>query len=195
VSKEPFSDGPTGKAGFEAVYRAIDERYDVRNPDLVALVFQCLDHAGVISQQARERFASRVDARVFDQIEIETLKVLNSHGPTARLRISQRLECDDSAQGELGDALAKLKELHRDPQAWSASVDEQLERWVAAELLAVDGGDPTDGLPYTVSPPHLFLSPPQGPSHRTRSLQPRAEGEEGRLDAKYDDEDGGSGER
>jgi hypothetical protein len=63
-------------AQFDAIRRAIDERYDVRGSLLATLISIALDGGGTISNSKRKRFAANLPAEVFDAIEAETRAVL-----------------------------------------------------------------------------------------------------------------------
>jgi Fic family protein len=63
-------------AHFDAIRRAIDERYDVRGSLLATLISIALDGGGTISNSKRKRFAANLPAEVFDAIEAETRAVL-----------------------------------------------------------------------------------------------------------------------
>ncbi len=57
-------------ARYDAVYKAVDERYDVRGSDLANLVMMCLSNNGVVSQNRRRQFQYTVPEAVFDCIEL-----------------------------------------------------------------------------------------------------------------------------
>ncbi|UST52325.1 Fic family protein (plasmid) [Comamonadaceae bacterium OTU4NAUVB1] len=63
---------------FDAVHRAIDERFDVRGSVLATLVAIGLQADGTISRTKRARYAAVVPAAVFDAIEMEIRRVLAS---------------------------------------------------------------------------------------------------------------------
>lgn len=54
---------------FDQVYRAVDERYDVRGKDLTTLVLSALQNEGHVSNHRRKQFADSVPDWVFDSIE------------------------------------------------------------------------------------------------------------------------------
>lgn len=56
-------------ARYDAVYKAVDERYDVRGSDLANLVMMCLSNNGVVSQNRRRQYQYTVPEAVFDYIE------------------------------------------------------------------------------------------------------------------------------
>ena len=58
-------------AQFDALYKAVDERFDVRGPDLTTLVLSCLQNKGKVSANQRKKFADIVQAAVFDALEDE----------------------------------------------------------------------------------------------------------------------------
>lgn len=54
---------------FDQVYRAIDERFDVRGKDLTTLVLNALQNKGKVSNNRRKQFSLTVQQHVFDAIE------------------------------------------------------------------------------------------------------------------------------
>lgn len=56
-------------AKFDRIYKAVDERFDVRGSDLTTLVLSCLQNNGRVSANRRKKFALTVPAIVFDAIE------------------------------------------------------------------------------------------------------------------------------
>lgn len=54
---------------FDAVYKAADERFDVRGSELSKLVMMCLSSDGVISKNRRKQFQYVASEEVFDFIE------------------------------------------------------------------------------------------------------------------------------
>ncbi len=56
-------------ARYDAVFRAVNDRFDIRNNDLTTLILSCLQNAGVVSKHRRKQFASRVPKGAFDFIE------------------------------------------------------------------------------------------------------------------------------
>lgn len=56
-------------ADYDAVVKRIDGAFDVRGPDLAALVLRCFERDGVLSGKRRAQYAARVPAAVFDAIE------------------------------------------------------------------------------------------------------------------------------
>ena len=80
----------THLAHFDAIRRAIDDRYDVRGSLLATLISIALDGEGTISNNKRKRFAADLPAGVIDAIEAKTRAVLaNAAEPTD--------DADDSA--------------------------------------------------------------------------------------------------
>lgn len=63
-------------AHFDAIRRAIDERYDVRGSLLATLISIAMEGSGTISNSKRKRFAADLPAEVFDAIEAETRAVM-----------------------------------------------------------------------------------------------------------------------
>ncbi len=64
---------------FDAVRRAVNDRYDVRETILHHLINGCLDLNGVVSKNLRKRYVDRVDDVVFDFIETEAKKALEQY--------------------------------------------------------------------------------------------------------------------
>ena len=64
---------------YDAIVRAVDERFDVRGSDLSLLVICCLDNGGRLSKHRRKQFQGRVPDLVFDYIE----KLANESGMKA----------------------------------------------------------------------------------------------------------------
>ncbi|EMM5100264.1 Fic family protein [Pseudomonas aeruginosa] len=54
---------------YDAVYRAVDERFDVRGSDLALLVMMCLTNEGKVSINRRKQFQYTVPEAVFGYIE------------------------------------------------------------------------------------------------------------------------------
>ena len=54
---------------FDQVYRAVDERFDVRGNDLTTLVISALQNGGRVSENRRKQFQLTVPAMVFEAIE------------------------------------------------------------------------------------------------------------------------------
>lgn len=61
---------------YDAVYKTVDERFDVRGSDLANLVMMCLSNGGVVSNNRRKQYLYRVPEQVFDFIELTTQQVL-----------------------------------------------------------------------------------------------------------------------
>lgn len=58
-------------AQFDALFKAVDERFDVRGNDLTTLVLACLQNKGKVPTNRRKKFADTVPEAVFDAIEAE----------------------------------------------------------------------------------------------------------------------------
>lgn len=54
---------------FDRLYRAVDERFDVRSNDLTSLVLACLQNSGKVSANRRKKYVQRVPDAVFAAIE------------------------------------------------------------------------------------------------------------------------------
>ncbi|MCC5863435.1 MAG: Fic family protein, partial [Gammaproteobacteria bacterium] len=54
---------------FDQVYRAVDERFDVRGSELTTLVISALQNNGKVSKNRRQQFQHRVPGAAFDAIE------------------------------------------------------------------------------------------------------------------------------
>ncbi|MDT4820125.1 hypothetical protein FQZ97_532590 [compost metagenome] len=63
-------------ACYDTVYRAVDERYDLRGSDLANLVMMCLSNDGKVSNNRRKQYQYRVPEEVFDFIEQMAQQVL-----------------------------------------------------------------------------------------------------------------------
>ncbi|MBK5003189.1 Fic family protein [Pseudomonas sp. S31] len=63
-------------ANYDAVYKAVDEKTDVRGSDLANLVMMCLSNGGVVSKNRRKQYLYRVPEPIFDLIEQTTQQVL-----------------------------------------------------------------------------------------------------------------------
>lgn len=61
---------------YDAVYRAVDERFDVRGSDLAQLVMMTLTNDGKVSQNRRKQFKYSVPEIVFDFLEEQAQQVL-----------------------------------------------------------------------------------------------------------------------
>jgi hypothetical protein len=62
---------------YDAVLRAVNERFDVRGSTLSTLVMMSLDNGGVVSKNRRKQFAGAVPEAVFDAIEEAAKAVLD----------------------------------------------------------------------------------------------------------------------
>lgn len=58
-------------AAYDHVVRVVNDRYDVRGPDLSNLVRSCLENGNKLSNNRRKQYASRMLPEVFDLIERE----------------------------------------------------------------------------------------------------------------------------
>jgi len=56
-------------ARYDAVVRAVNDRFDIQNNDLTTLILSCLQNEGVVSKHRRKQFANRVPEDAFDFIE------------------------------------------------------------------------------------------------------------------------------
>jgi len=63
---------------FDTVYKAVDERFDVRGSELSKLVMMCLSNDGVISKNRRKQFQYIASEEVFDFIEQAAQQVLEA---------------------------------------------------------------------------------------------------------------------
>src|SRR3990167_598610 len=61
---------------YDAVYKAVDERFDIRGSDLANLVMMCLTNDGFVSKHRRKQYQYSVPTEVFDYIEQATQQVL-----------------------------------------------------------------------------------------------------------------------
>lgn len=65
-------------AQFDRIFKAVDERFDVRGNDLTNLVLECLQNNGKVSANRRKKFVDTVPVFVFDAIEAEWQSLLRS---------------------------------------------------------------------------------------------------------------------
>lgn len=63
---------------YDVVYKAVDERFDVRGSDLASLVMMCLTNGGTVSNNRRKQFVYRVPEAVFDFIEEMSQQALST---------------------------------------------------------------------------------------------------------------------
>lgn len=63
-------------ACYDTVYRAVNDRYDVRGSDLANLVMMCLSNDGIVSRNRRRQYQYAVQAEVFDYLEQQSQQVL-----------------------------------------------------------------------------------------------------------------------
>lgn len=61
---------------YDTVYKAVDERFDVRGSDLAPLVMMCLTNGGTVSNNRRRQYLYRVPEAVFNFIEETAQQVL-----------------------------------------------------------------------------------------------------------------------
>lgn len=54
---------------YDAIYRRIDQQFDVSNADLSKLVMFCMDQHGTLSQHRRKQYQHRVPVDAFDALE------------------------------------------------------------------------------------------------------------------------------
>lgn len=71
---------------YDAVYTAVDDRFDVRGSDLANLVMMCLSNGGVVSNNRRKQYLYRVPEAVFDFLEQTAQQVL-ARAPTDAERL------------------------------------------------------------------------------------------------------------
>ncbi len=65
-------------AQFDVIFKAVDERFDVRGNDLTILVLACLQNDGKVSANRRKKFSDTVPELVFDAIEAEWQSLFRS---------------------------------------------------------------------------------------------------------------------
>jgi hypothetical protein len=56
-------------ARYDKIWKAVNERFDLRGSDLSTLVVCCLDNGGKLSKHRRKQFTDRVPESVFDYID------------------------------------------------------------------------------------------------------------------------------
>lgn len=61
---------------YDAVYKAVDEQFDIRGSDLANLVMMCLANDGIVSKHRRKQYQYTVPAEVFDYIEEVAQQIL-----------------------------------------------------------------------------------------------------------------------
>ncbi|GGY09690.1 cell division protein Fic [Litchfieldella qijiaojingensis] len=61
---------------FDQVYRAVDERFDIRGSDLARLVMMCLSHDGRLSKNRRKQFRYQVPEEAMDFLEQQAQRVM-----------------------------------------------------------------------------------------------------------------------
>ncbi|HHH9443044.1 TPA: Fic family protein [Pseudomonas aeruginosa] len=61
---------------YDTVYRAVNERFDVRGSDLANLVMMCLSQDGTVSKNRRKQYQYTVPEEVFDYIETVARQLL-----------------------------------------------------------------------------------------------------------------------
>jgi hypothetical protein len=71
-------------AGYDAVYRAVNEQHDVRGSDLANLVMMCLTNDGIVSKNRRKQYQYSVPVEVFDFIEQQSQQVLATQRADAK---------------------------------------------------------------------------------------------------------------
>lgn len=67
---------------YDAVYKAVDEQFDIRGSDLANLVMMCLTNNGVVSKHRRKQYQYTVPAEVFDYIEEAAQQILTKQRTT-----------------------------------------------------------------------------------------------------------------
>ena len=65
-------------AQFDEIFKAVDERFDVRGNDLTTLVLACLQNKGKVSVNQRKKFVDTVPEAVFEAIESEWQRLLRT---------------------------------------------------------------------------------------------------------------------
>ncbi len=56
-------------ARYDRIYKAVNERFDIRGNDLTTLVISCMQNNGKVSNNRRKQYAAAVPEAVFDAIE------------------------------------------------------------------------------------------------------------------------------
>jgi len=79
---------------YDAVYRAVDERFDVRGSDLANLVMMCLSNGGSVSNNRRKQYLYRVPEAVFDYIELTAQQVLAAQHSAAQAHQGAETQTD-----------------------------------------------------------------------------------------------------
>lgn len=63
---------------YDAIFKALNERYDVRGSLLTNIVMMYLDHQGIVSRDRRKQFNYDLANEVFDYIETITQRELTT---------------------------------------------------------------------------------------------------------------------
>jgi hypothetical protein len=64
-------------AQFDELFKAVNERFDVRGNDLTTLALACLQNKGKVSVNRRKKFAATVPDSVFEALEEEWQRLFN----------------------------------------------------------------------------------------------------------------------
>lgn len=63
---------------YDAIFQAVNDRYDVRGSLLTNLVMMCLDNPGIVSRDRRKQYKYDLKDEVFDYIETITQRELTT---------------------------------------------------------------------------------------------------------------------
>lgn len=67
---------------YDAIYKHINDRFDVASKDLANLVMFCMEQRGQLSNRRRKQYLYRVEEDVFDELELAYQEVVGN-GPSA----------------------------------------------------------------------------------------------------------------
>ncbi|WP_211276961.1 Fic family protein [Tamilnaduibacter salinus] len=63
---------------YDAIYRRINDRFDVASKDLANLVMFCMEQRGQLSNRRRKQYLYRVEEDVFDELELAYQEVVGN---------------------------------------------------------------------------------------------------------------------
>lgn len=66
---------------YDAIYRAVNERFDIRDKTLAHLVISALHAGGRLSSNLRKRYENEVPAAAFNVLDKEVRKALRDRRP------------------------------------------------------------------------------------------------------------------
>jgi hypothetical protein len=93
MKKIRIPDRKSGAERFEAVRRAVDERYDVQNSTLVTLVMAALDNGGTIPDRMLEKYAGQARPEALAYLEAMARLALQHDDHHFGVPIDQAIGC------------------------------------------------------------------------------------------------------